>query len=107
VLELAHQMLRLAAMRVARVALEHLPREIRAARGAGAKVASIASTAARRRARGEPDDERAEVDRALARSGGNISVAARALGLTRHGLKKRMIRLGMRPPASRGSGSER
>lgn len=43
-----------------------------------------------------PGGERAEVERAMTESGGNISRAAVALGLTRHGLKKRMVRLGMR-----------
>jgi DNA-binding NtrC family response regulator len=40
--------------------------------------------------------ERLEVELALARSNGNITHAAAALGLTRHGLKKRMLRLGLR-----------
>jgi transcriptional regulator with GAF, ATPase, and Fis domain len=44
--------------------------------------------------------QRLEVERALADSGGNITRAAQALGLTRHGLKKRMLRLGLR---SRGA----
>ena len=37
-----------------------------------------------------------QADAAMAESGGNISRAAVILGLTRHGLKKRMVRLGMR-----------
>jgi transcriptional regulator with GAF, ATPase, and Fis domain len=45
--------------------------------------------------------EREEVERALSSAGGNISQAAAVLGLTRHGLKKRMVRLGMRAPAKR------
>jgi two-component system NtrC family response regulator len=44
--------------------------------------------------------QRDEVERALRASGGNITHAAHALGLTRHGLKKRMLRLGLR---SRGA----
>ena len=39
------------------------------------------------------------MERALVRSGGNISQAATLLGVTRQGLKKRMVRLGMRMPA--------
>ncbi|WP_437665412.1 sigma 54-interacting transcriptional regulator [Sorangium sp. So ce1182] len=49
------------------------------------------------------DDEREPIRRALAETGGNISRAAERLGITRHGLKKRMVRLGMRAP----SGSQR
>ena len=36
---------------------------------------------------------------ALAQTNGNISRAAERLGLTRHGLKKKMVRLGLRAPA--------
>ena len=43
-----------------------------------------------------PLDLRAEVERALQLAEGNITHAAEALGLTRHGLKKRMLRLGLR-----------
>ncbi len=45
------------------------------------------------------DDEREPIRRALAETGGNISRAAERLGITRHGLKKRMARLGMRAPS--------
>lgn len=41
-------------------------------------------------------DERAEVTAALKKTGGNITHAAAALGLSRLGLKKRMARLGLR-----------
>jgi serine/threonine-protein kinase PknK len=82
--ELEHQMQRLAALPLERIELAHLPREIRASAAAG--VTPLRS----------PDDEREEVARALEAVGGNISHAARVLGLTRHGLKKRMLRLGMR-----------
>lgn len=78
--ELAHLMARLVALRIAKIELLHLPREIRAAPP---------------RARA-PVDERALVERALAQTGGNISHAAASLGITRHGLKKRMLRLKMR-----------
>src|SRR5258706_13256750 len=77
-------MFRLAALRSARIDGEPLSREVRSASPRpSAKRPSSAS------------DEREEVARALARSGGNISHAAVFLGLTRHGLKKRMLRLGM------------
>ncbi len=81
--ELAHQMQRIAAMRPKRVEAEHLGREVRAA----------ATVRGRRR---PESDERAEVERALEATAGNISRAATVLGLTRHGLKKRMLRLGLR-----------
>jgi transcriptional regulator of acetoin/glycerol metabolism len=45
------------------------------------------------------DEEREEIRIALAATGGNISHAAERLGITRHGLKKRMVRLGMRAAA--------
>ena len=79
--ELQHIVQRLAALRVARLEVAHLPREIRA-------VEEVAEDA--------PAAERREVERALSAAGGNISRAAQALGLTRHGFKKRMVRLGMR-----------
>jgi transcriptional regulator of acetoin/glycerol metabolism len=82
--ELQHQMHRLVALRVARIELEHLPREIRG------------GVPARSRVTPRTDTERDEVARALAASSGNITHAAARLGLTRHGLKKRMLRLGMR-----------
>ena len=47
---------------------------------------------------GAKESEQDEVTRALAEHGGNISRAAASLGLTRQGLKKRMVRLGMRAP---------
>ena len=50
-------------------------------------------------ARPTADDERAEVETALSRTAGNISRAAVLLGLSRHGLKKRMLRLGLRAKA--------
>jgi transcriptional regulator with GAF, ATPase, and Fis domain len=95
--ELEHQIQRLAALRLLRVESHHLSREVRE----GAKLRARATPAARRPtpvlrvARGV-DDEREQVRRALDQSGGNITRAAEQLGLTRHGLKKRMLRLGMR-----------
>jgi MoxR-like ATPase/tetratricopeptide (TPR) repeat protein len=82
--ELRHLVERLAALGVARIERAHLPRAIRAR--------SSASAAA--------GDPRAPIRRALLETGGNISRAAEMLGLTRQGLKKRMVRLGMREPPS-------
>jgi transcriptional regulator with PAS, ATPase and Fis domain len=81
--ELLHQAQRLAASGVVRVEIAHLPRTVRNAL-AEAPPGS------------DGEAERAEVERALARTGGNISQAAGLLGITRHGLKKRMLRLGLR-----------
>ncbi|HVY32499.1 MAG TPA: sigma 54-interacting transcriptional regulator [Polyangiaceae bacterium] len=89
--ELEHQVQRLLALGVSRVELQHLPRALRQAVAAAPSTAPPAA---------EPLDERREVERALARAQGNITHAARALGLTRHGLKKRMLRLGLRAPAA-------
>ncbi len=89
--ELEHHLQRLGSLRLDRLELGHLPREIRAHAPASAP-ASPPSPAA-------PVDERAEVIEALDACGGNISQAARRLGLTRHGLKKRLLRLGLRPPS--------
>jgi DNA-binding NtrC family response regulator/tetratricopeptide (TPR) repeat protein len=103
--ELEHVMQRLAGTAVDVLLLAHLPRELRS----GAKVSSLGSRRTRAVGRAaEPSDERAEVERALERASGNISHAARSLGITRHGLKKRMLRLGMRaavrgPRGARGS----
>lgn len=92
--ELAHTMLRLSTLHDTRIELEHLPRHIRGTRT---------------RSRPEPvrgllprvEDPKLEVLQTLEQTGGNISHAARVLGLTRHGLKKRMLRLGLRN-SSRG-----
>ncbi len=82
--ELEHEVQRLASLGLTRVTRAHLGRKLRS------------------RAPAEPLDraseERREVERALAEHGSNITHAARALGLTRQGLKKRMIRLGLREP---------
>jgi DNA-binding NtrC family response regulator/tetratricopeptide (TPR) repeat protein len=87
--ELEHHMQRLAALAVDEIDRDVLPREMRAA----------SRRAGRQSIKGGPDHERREVERALAASGGNISHAAERLGVTRHGLKKRMVRLGMRKAA--------
>ena len=92
--ELLHVAQRLAAAGVAKVDVAHLPRAVR--------LASLPSPPKAPRApeaRATPDDARAEVDAALGRTGGNISQAAVLLGLSRHGLKKRMLRLGLRARA--------
>ncbi|XXT23878.1 sigma 54-interacting transcriptional regulator [Sorangium sp. So ce429] len=118
--ELANLVQRLAASGVRRVELEHLPRAVRASArrtpaaaerpAARPPAGPVSPPAAGRGSSGETgrvlaeeDDEREPIRRALAETGGNISRAAERLGITRHGLKKRMARLGMRAP----SGSQR
>ncbi len=97
--ELEHQMQRVAALGVPRIELEHLAREVRAAfKEAPAPRISLAPN---KKAAG-PDAERDEVRAALEREGGNITRAAERLRITRHGLKKKMIRLGMRSPKVSG-----
>ncbi|MBX3189764.1 MAG: sigma 54-interacting transcriptional regulator [Labilithrix sp.] len=91
--ELFHVAQRLAAGRVERVDLAHLPRAIRAGSAAAPAMSAPA----------DPDAQREEVERALARTAGNISRAAVMLGLSRHGLKKRMLRLGLRARAGEES----
>ena len=88
--ELEHQIQRLASLGVTRVERRHLPRGLRHAEARAVSESAL--------------DERAEVERALSVSHGNITHAARTLGLTRHGLKKRMLRLGLRARAE-GEGS--
>jgi len=89
--ELEHQIERLLAAGIKHVEVAHLPRAIRLS--AEAKPRSSRESAA-------PGDERAAVELALSAANGNISHAARALGLTRHGFKKRMLRLGLRAKAA-------
>ncbi|HEX2875954.1 MAG TPA: sigma 54-interacting transcriptional regulator [Polyangiaceae bacterium] len=86
--ELEHHVQRLLALGVPRIERAHLPRSLRPAVAAGR--AGLES------ARANPTDPRDELTRALEQAQGNITHAARALGLTRHGLKKRMLRLGLR-----------
>jgi transcriptional regulator with GAF, ATPase, and Fis domain len=92
--ELAHTVLRLSALHDQSIELAHLPRHIRAARSKPRAVRPLRAVSERR----APDDPREEVLQTLEQTGGNISHAARVLGLTRHGLKKRMLRLGLRRP---------
>jgi serine/threonine-protein kinase PknK len=93
--ELEHQIQRLLSLGVPRIERAHLPRILRPA---GTRRASV--EAAPRAV--VPLDLRAEVERALLLSEGNITHAAQSLGLTRHGLKKRMLRLGLRAPQKLG-----
>ena len=95
--ELEHQVQRLLALGVPHVELSHLPRALRRSVPASAPIAEADEVA--------PGDARAEVQRALRNARGNITHAARALGLTRHGLKKRMLRLGLRAAAADGERS--
>lgn len=94
--ELLHLLERLSILRT-RVEWSHLPRELR--RGGKAPAVAEAPAAPPEAAphRGAVTAEHREVEHALAASGGNITHAAESLGLTRHGLKKRMVRLGLRP----------
>jgi DNA-binding NtrC family response regulator len=89
--ELEHHVQRLLALGVPRIERAHLPRALRpAAAERGPSPVQAQANA---------DDPRSELERALREAGGNITHAARALGLTRHGLKKRMLRLGLRARA--------
>ncbi len=84
--ELEHLMARLGSLKIKVISVDHLPCSLRSRAAAAPAPARVKA----------PLGERAEVERAMAESGGNISRAAVILGLTRHGLKKRMVRLGMR-----------
>lgn len=105
--ELLHVTQRLAAARVDRVEIAHLPRAVRLGIGVvqRAEDERAGPRAAQQGAPARPttDDERADVEAALSRTGGNISRAAVLLGLSRHGLKKRMLRLGLRAKAGEDS----
>ncbi|MFT3771679.1 MAG: sigma 54-interacting transcriptional regulator [Minicystis sp.] len=97
--ELEHVAQRLAqSFRGGIIEIAHLPRRIRGAL-AGRAAPRLAASRAAPRPR-TPASEREEVARALSANGGNISRAAAALGLSRQGLKKRMVRLGMRAPSA-------
>ena len=91
--ELEHQLQRVAASGVPRIELEHLSREVRAA----FKEAPPARLAVAKKVQG-PDAERQEVQQALSAEQGNITRTAERLRLTRQGLKKKMVRLGLREP---------
>lgn len=85
--ELEHHVQRLLALGVPRIERAHLPRNLRPAAAARAALEAVPDA---------PSDPRDELTRALEQAQGNITHAAKALGLTRHGLKKRMLRLGLR-----------
>ena len=89
--ELLHIAQRLAAARVDHVDVPHLPRAVRLGVSTRQKNAALPRTST--------EEERAEAEMALRRTDGNISRAAVLLGLSRHGLKKRMLRLGLRARA--------
>jgi serine/threonine-protein kinase PknK len=97
--ELEHQLQRLAALGVPRIELAHLSREVRGAPNRPARRKSGRKRSAARSELG-PERERAEVLAALDAAGGNITRAAERLGLTRHGLKKKLVRLGLRASAA-------
>jgi len=86
--ELTHEIARLVAqgaVHVGRAALSRKTRE-----GAGPAPSPAPSEQ-------REDRERSDLTRALSAHDGNLTHTATALGLSRQGLKKRMIRLGMRP----------
>jgi transcriptional regulator with PAS, ATPase and Fis domain len=85
--ELKHLIERLGALPVTTIERKHLPRALRAANAGPRPTASA------------PELEKKRVARALDSNAGNISRAAKQLGLTRHGLKKKMLRLGLRAAA--------
>jgi len=101
--ELEHQIQRLSALGVPRIEVAHLPRALRAGGARRARVEPAPSAKPTPRSV-VPLDLRVEVERALLHAEGNITHAALALGLTRHGLKKRMLRLGLRNPQKLGEG---
>jgi DNA-binding NtrC family response regulator/tetratricopeptide (TPR) repeat protein len=95
--ELEHQVQRLLTLGLERIGLAHLPRAFRQHEPAVRPAAPVEAPAAQ--------GERAEVEQALQQAHGNLTHAARALGITRHGLKKRMLRLGLRAASSLGGRS--
>jgi DNA-binding NtrC family response regulator len=101
--ELEHQIQRLLALGLPRIELAHLPRALRSGGARRARLEAPPSAQLETKPRAVvPLDLRAEVERALLQAEGNITHAAQTLGLTRHGLKKRMLRLGLRAPRKLG-----
>lgn len=92
--ELEHVMQRLTTQNVDTIEWSYLPREIRSA----ASKPHQSSQGMHKPTPQTEDTARLEVQEALRRCHGNISHAAILLGITRHGLKKRMVRLGLRAP---------
>jgi transcriptional regulator with GAF, ATPase, and Fis domain len=95
--ELEHQVQRLLTLGLERIGLVHLPRAFRQSGRARGPASAIEASGLQ--------GERTEVERALQQAHGNLTHAARALGITRHGLKKRMLRLGLRAASSLGGRS--
>lgn len=95
--ELEHQVQRLLTLGLERIGHAHLPRAFRQNEPALRPASPVDAPAAQ--------GERAEVERALQQAHGNLTHAARSLGITRHGLKKRMLRLGLRAASSMGGRS--
>lgn len=91
--ELEHEIARLLSLGVRRVGRSALTRRTRE----GAASASVAEKSPARPDLPEADAERRALEAALAAERGNLTHTAKALGLTRQGLKKRMVRLGLRP----------
>jgi two-component system NtrC family response regulator len=104
--ELEHQIQRLCAAGVRRIERKHLSRTIR---GAEPRGRARPRPAPPRPAPppSSPEQQRQQVSEALTATDGNITQAAARLGLTRHGLKKRMLRLGMREGAGHAKSSAR
>jgi transcriptional regulator with GAF, ATPase, and Fis domain len=104
--ELRHLVERLAAAGISRVEPAHLPRAVRAvallvpasSAASGSSDATTGSSTDSSIDASTDDESRAATLRALVAAEHNITHAARALGLTRHGLKKRMKRLGLPSP---------
>jgi DNA-binding NtrC family response regulator len=90
--ELEHQVQRVAALGVPLIELAHLSREVRGA----LRRTSTRPTSRSRAPAGTPEAEREAVLAALDAARGNITHAARRLSMTRQGLKKKMVRLGLR-----------
>jgi serine/threonine-protein kinase PknK len=95
--ELVHILERLSLVR-GRIDVKSLPREVRDRQNHVLAPVVQLSQLRDKELGGSPSDTKArtEVQRALDRNKGNITHAAKTLGITRHGLKKRMLRLGMR-----------
>jgi serine/threonine-protein kinase PknK len=105
--ELEHQVQRWGTLGVDTVELRHLPRGFRTSVSAysynpdGSEMSAKEEPPPNPLHKGSEDlasgaSEVVRTQQALQQTQGNISQAAKILGLTRHGLKKRMLRLGIR-----------
>ncbi len=93
---------------MARIELARLPRTLpRGGASRQARAEPAPSAEGRHRVRSFLSICARRSERALLRADGNITHAALALGLTRHGLKKRMLRLGLRSPQKLGRSMKR